>query len=138
MRACAFDDERSAIDGARLALKTFDVRTFALDRQSPGSLAEFGDDSRRHDDTSVENGQDVAVLDQNQISDRTGVSGDDHSGTLVVRACCLFGLTLLPQARTRRALALEILQRVLQRHTVPLQEPIELVPGRNVQQFAEL
>jgi hypothetical protein len=41
-------------------------------------LAEFTDDCGRDQDSAVEIGQDVAVLDENQISERTGVSDDDH------------------------------------------------------------
>lgn len=41
-------------------------------------FAEFGNNSGRDEHTTVENGQDVAILDKNQIPERTGVSDDDH------------------------------------------------------------
>lgn len=41
--------------------------------------AEFSDNSRRDEHTTVESGKDVAMFDKDQIPQRTGVSDDDHN-----------------------------------------------------------
>jgi hypothetical protein len=41
-------------------------------------FAELSDDGRRDQDVTVKKRQDVAVFDENQISERTGVGDDDH------------------------------------------------------------
>jgi hypothetical protein len=49
-----------------------------------------------------------------------------------------FSLTLLTQMRTRLALALEVLGRVFERHAVALEECVQVVPRRNVEQTTHL
>lgn len=49
-----------------------------------------------------------------------------------------FGLPLLPQTSAGCSLAFEIFDRVFQRHAVMLEESVESVPRRNVQELAEL
>jgi hypothetical protein len=58
--------------------------------------------------------------------------------TLIVILGCAFGLSLLPQSRACRSLAFEVINRVLERNAVLLQESIEFVTGWNLQQHAEL
>ena len=44
-----------------------------------------------------------------------------------------FSLTLLTQTRTGLALAVEVLNRVFERHSVTLEERVQVVPRRNVE-----
>ena len=49
-----------------------------------------------------------------------------------------FGLPLLPQTSAGGLLTLEVVDRVFQRHAVMLEESVEIVARRNVQELAQL
>lgn len=91
--------------------------------------AEFSDDRRRHDHQAIKRRQDVLALDQNQVLQRRCVGDDNHStDRLAAWGMSEFSLTLLTQTRTGLALALEVLNRVFERHAVTLEERIQVVP----------
>jgi hypothetical protein len=64
---------------------------------------------------------------QNQIAKQTCVGDDDYSDRRSeIAVSCAFLLSLLPEARAGRALPLEVVDGVLQRYGVVLQESVEL------------
>jgi hypothetical protein len=56
----------------------------------------------------------------------------------VIGLSSAFCLPLVPSVERWLALALEIVDRVLEQHAALVEEPVEVVPGREVQQVAEL
>jgi len=74
------------------------------------------------------------VLDQNQVLQRRCVGDDDQStDRLVAWRMSEFSLTPLTQMCTGPALAFEVLNCVVERHAVTLQERVQVVPRRNVE-----
>jgi hypothetical protein len=87
----------------------------------------------------IEGRQHVDVFDQNQVAKWACISDDNHAGR---RSTVAFGrqflLALLPEPGAGCALTLEVPEGVVQRHAVMLEEAVQLVPGRDLQQLTEL
>ncbi len=99
------------------------------DGQRSFVAGELGDHRGRHDHAAVQCWKDVLVLDQNQVLQRRGVGDDDHStNRSAAGRMSECSLTLLTQARARLALALEVLDGVLEWHAVTLKERVQVVP----------
>ena len=80
----AFPGAQASLDEKQLARRTLDLQPI---RRTGNPLlhngwcpffAELSDDDRGHQDATVKGRQDVAVFDENQISERTGVGDADH------------------------------------------------------------
>jgi hypothetical protein len=102
-------------------------------------VGQFRYDHRRNDHLAEQSRQYVHVLDQDQVAKWAGVGDDNHTrrrsescGRLVL------SLALLPQLVEGLAVLLEVIDRVVEWDAVVLQESVELVPRRNVQQGSEL
>jgi hypothetical protein len=109
------------------------------DRLGSFGAAQFSDDRGRHDHPAIKRRQDVLVLDQNQVLERRCVGDDNHStDRLAAWRMSESSLTLLTQTRTGLALAFEVLNRVFERHAMILQERVQVVPRRNIEEATHL
>ena len=74
-----------------------------------------------------------------RILQRRCVGDDNHStDRLAAGRMGEFSVTLLTQTRTGLALALEVLNRVFERHAVTREERVQVVPRRNIQEPTHL
>ena len=91
-------------------------------------MIELGDNCGWHNHAPVQNRQNTDFVNEDQIAERTCIGDDKHSGASVaIRVGGQFGLPLLPQTSAGCTLALEVFYGVFERHTVTLEESVEIV-----------
>lgn len=78
------------------------------------------------------------MLNQDEVSKRTGVGDDDRARSRSAWRVSQLGVPLLTQLRAGLALALELVERVLERHAVTLQHAVQVVARVNIEQLAQL
>jgi len=100
-------------------------------------VIEFRHNGGRDDHAPVQRGQDADFFNENQIADLNRRRRSLRS-SVAIRRGGPFGLSLLPETSAGCALSLEVIDAVLERHTVTLQEPVEIVARRDVQELTEL
>lgn len=79
------------------------------------------------------------MFDQNQVPKWACIRDDNHADRRsTIRLGRQFILALLPEPGAGLAFTLEVPEGVLQRHAVMLEEAVQLVPRRELQQLTEL
>lgn len=98
--------------------------------------SQLDDDGRWNEHLAIKRGQDVRVLDRDEIAERAGVGNNQH-GSCRSGLRRRLGLVLLPpESRARLGLSVEVFDRIFERDAVLLQESVELVARGDVQKSA--
>lgn len=101
-------------------------------------MREFRHHRGWNDDAAIQGWQNVDVLDQNEVLKRTGIGDNNH---VADRSACRVGdlrLPLFSESSAGLALVFKIVDRVFERNAVALQQSVEFITGREIEQFAEL